>query len=213
MAVTLQTVLEDLNYILGDTSVPSSGIDNQKRFINLTNEKIYDYHDWRWATNSTSYVFSGSTQTLPTDFNNLVEVREEITGADNDNIYDIVNETDIDRSTSEYIAYVSGNEEDGFTLSVNQTDNPTLKTTLKIKASDMSATTDETKCPRSMPIARGAVVLMQEAEDPYRDTTQALRKYQDELDDLIRLDVRTKPSNKFFTKSMRRGGRAIGEPR
>ena len=212
MAVTLQAILEDLNYLLGDTSVPTTGIDNQKRFINRINEDIYDHHNWRWATLSTSYSMSGTTQTLPSDFNDLIEVREEVSGSDNDNLYDIVNETNVDISDADFAAWVSGNEVDGYTLTINQTDSPTLKVTYKVKAGTLSATTHKTKVPRSLPIARGALALMQEAEDPYRDTSQTWAKYRSELDDLVRLDVRTKPAVKFYTPS-ENTKKYIGEPR
>ena len=199
-AVTLQDVLEDLNYLLGDTSVPSTGIDNQKRFINRIIEKIYDYSDWSWSTAATTYVFSGQTQTLPTNYLDMVEVREEVPGADNDNIYRRTTISSADIDASDYIYWVSGDLVSGMTMNINQTDNPSLKTTYKISADELTGTTDTTRIPRSMPIARGALALMQEAEDPYRDTSDAWAKFQRELDDLVRLDIRTKPKVKFYYK-------------
>lgn len=212
MSVTLQRILEDLNYLLGDTSVPSTGIDNQKRFINNIDEKIYDYHDWNWGKPTTTYTMSGTTQALESDFVELIEVRERIAGSENDNIYKIVDEDMKDTSTDEYICWTTGNEVDGYTLNINQTDNPTLEVKYQIKHVDMTTTASTTKCPRSMPIARGALALMQEAEDPYRDTTDAWAKFQRELDDLVRFDVRTKPAKKFYDK-YEANNQHMGEPK
>ena len=212
MAVILQDILEDLNYLMGDTSVPSTGIDNQKRFINRINEKIYDYHKWSWAASATNYQMSGTSQVLPDNFLSVDEVREPVAGEENDNIYQIVDEKMKDSSITDYIAWITGNEVDGYYLNINQTDNPLLTFKYQTKAVDMTGTSDNTDCPRSMPIARGALALMQEAEDPYRDTTDAWAKFQRELDDLVRMDIRTSPPKKFYNL-YEKNARHLGEPR
>lgn len=197
---------------MGDTSVPSSGIDNQKRFINRIVEDIYDNVDFRGSSCATNYAFSGTTQALPGDFGHIIEVREIIAGTDTDVVYEERTSADQDAGTSEYISWTTGNEEDGYVLNINQTDNPTLKVTYKCAPETLTNNSDTTRIPRSMPIARGALAYMQEAEDPYRDTSDAWAKYERSKIDLIRLTAHQEPPKKFFTRSQY-SSKPIGQPR
>lgn len=197
---------------MGDTSVPSSGIDNQKRFVQRTVEDIYDTVDFRGSTNATTYNFSGTTQALPDDFGHIKEVREVVAGTETDNVYSEGTYANQDDPESIFRCWVTGNDVDGYTLNINQTDNPSLKVTYKLKAETLTNNSDTTRIPRSMPIARGALAFMQEAEDPYRDTSDAWAKYERAKMDLVRLTAHQQPHKKFFTKSQYKY-KPVGAPR
>jgi hypothetical protein len=213
VAVTLQEILEDLNYLLGDTSVPSTGIDNQKRFINRSIETIWDRTDWSWAGCSTIYNFSGTTQILPSNFDSIISVREVVTGSDNDNVYTIGDVEDKDTGASDYLLYVEGNRVDGYTMTINQTNNPSLTVRYKKTPDVLSATSDTTRIPRSMPIARGAYLLMNRAQpDPEVNLTEVSAEFEKDIAELMRLDNRGKPKQRFYTLSQSHS-QPIGKPR
>ena len=219
-AIQLSDIQNDLNFLLSDSGIPTSGVANQIQFINDVIADIFDRSDkWTWAAQPTQFNLSvpalgaASLASIGNFEGKLVDVREVISGAQNDNVYsktDWYNITDTD--PSQYYFGVSGNGVDGYKIYQNQTYAPTLTITPKYAPEKLANLTDTTRIPRSMVIAKGAFSYMQRTRNPFAELTDFLEDYEAELAKLIAADVTEQPKRQFYTNS-EAVNRPIGQPK
>lgn len=61
--------METLSYLLGENTVPTSGIATSRRnFLQRTLEEVYRAYPWPFAAANVTLSVSGGTATMPTDF-------------------------------------------------------------------------------------------------------------------------------------------------
>lgn len=204
MASINQTdVLQDMSYLLGEASVPTSGIDDRKRFIQRGLERIarlYDF-DEMYALATVSMTLSGNfyTGSLPSDAAESpdLDVRVIQSGTDNDYIYDKIPYEDQDKyQVGDYKYWLTGSAGD-YTLNTRDSNTPLVVRYLQ-KAPTINASVSTT-FPSSMVIARAALVYYRQAENPLADISQDEALFQRELEEVIARQQRN-----------RSVGRAIG---
>lgn len=190
MASINQTdVLQDMSYLLGEASVPTSGIDDRKRFIQRGLERIarlYDF-DEMYALATVSMTLSGNfyTGSLPSDAAESpdLDVRVIQSGTDNDYIYEKIPYEDQDKyQVGDYKYWLTGSAGD-YTLNTRDTNTPLIVRYLQ-KAPTINASVSTT-FPSSMVIARAALVYYRQAENPLADISQDEALFQRELEEVI----------------------------
>lgn len=190
MASINQTdVLQDMSYLLGEASVPTSGIDDRKRFIQRGLERIarlYDF-DEMYALATVSMTLSGNfyTGSLPSDAAESpdLDVRVIQSGTDNDYIYDKIPYEDQDKyQVGDYKYWLTGSAGD-YTLNTRDSNTPLVVRYLQ-KAPTINASVSTT-FPSSMVIARAALVYYRQAENPLADISQDEALFQRELEEVI----------------------------
>ncbi len=182
-------VLQDMSYLLGEASVPTSGIDDRKRFIQRGLERIarlYDF-DEMYALATVSMTLSGNfyTGSLPSDAAESpdLDVRVIQSGTDNDYIYDKIPYEDQDKyQVGDYKYWLTGSAGD-YTLNTRDSNTPLVVRYLQT-APTINASVSTT-FPSSMVIARAALVYYRQAENPLADISQDEALFQRELEEVI----------------------------
>lgn len=203
---TLNDYLLELSYVLGETSVPTSGIDDRKSFINSVRRDIFGRRPWKWATkwNQTVSLTNGAG-TLPADYREggVIDVN------DGTNTYQKIDPTEaLKYDTGSYVYWVTGNNVDGFTLNTNQT--PTSLTVSYATKSTELATSETCPIPLSEPVVKGALVYIRKSENPMAETTAEEAEYEKSLLKLIRLDSQS-DAKKRMVSLMETRNRILGE--
>lgn len=195
MATTNQTqVLQDLSYLLGETSVPSSGIEDRQAFIQRTLERVYRAYDWPMNKAIATIQLLSGIATLPTTVHqdSIVDIRTKGSGTGDDSVYSQIAYKDQDNFSAGTFRYWLTGYEGAYLLNTNETTNDILtiyyeQTTPVINASIT------TPFPSSMALARGALVYLRQAEDPQADIAQEEYLFQMELEEVIAQYNRSKP--------------------
>lgn len=190
MASINQTdVLQDMSYLLGEASVPTSGIDDRKRFIQRGLERIarlYDF-DEMYALATVSMTLSGNfyTGSLPSDSGEspALDVRVINTGSNDDYVFTKIPYEDQDKAQAgEYKYWMTGSAND-YTISTRD-DVGSVTVRYLQKAPTINASVSTT-FPSSMVIARAALVYYRQAENPLADISQDEALFQRELEEVI----------------------------
>lgn len=190
MASINQTdVLQDMSYLLGEASVPTSGIDDRKRFIQRGLERIarlYDF-DEMYALATVSMTLSGNfyTGSLPSDSGEspALDVRVINTGSNDDYVFTKIPYEDQDKAQAgDYKYWMTGSAND-YTISTRD-DVGSVTVRYLQKAPTINASVSTT-FPSSMVIARAALVYYRQAENPLADISQDEALFQRELEEVI----------------------------
>lgn len=190
MASINQTdVLQDMSYLLGEASVPTSGIDDRKRFIQRGLERIarlYDF-DEMYALATVSMTLSGNfyTGSLPSDSGEspALDVRVINTGSNDDYVFTKIPYEDQDKAQAgDYKYWITGSAND-YTISTRD-DVGSVTVRYLQKAPTINASVSTT-FPSSMVIARAALVYYRQAENPLADISQDEALFQRELEEVI----------------------------
>lgn len=182
-------VLQDMSYLLGEASVPTSGIDDRKRFIQRGLERIarlYDF-DEMYALATVSMTLSGNfyTGSLPSDSGEspALDVRVINTGSNDDYVFTKIPYEDQDKAQAgEYKYWMTGSAND-YTISTRD-DVGAVTVRYLQKAPTINASVSTT-FPSSIVIARAALVYYKQAENPLADISQDEALFQRELEEVI----------------------------
>jgi len=201
MALTQTTVLTDLSYLLGESSVPTTGIEDRKRFIQLALERCYRAYDFPFSRITATVAMVNGIATLPSDVHqdSIVDIRKVNSGVGDDNVYRTIPYESLDGYSSGSYAYFLDGYEGTYVLRSSET---TTTDTLTIRyeqtAPQISASIT-TPFPSSMALARGALVYYRQAEDPQADIAQEEYLFQQELDEVIAQYNRSRPQPRGIT--------------
>lgn len=204
MASINQTdILQDMSYLLGEASVPTSGIDDRKRFIQRGLERIarlYDF-DEMYALATVSLTLNGRfyTGALPSDSGESpsLDVRVLNNGSNDDYVFDKIPYEDQDKyQVGDYKYWLTGSANDYTINTRDDVGNVTVRYLQKAPTINASISTT---FPSSMVIARAALVYYRQAENPLADISQDEALFQRELEEVIARQQRN-----------RSVGRAIG---
>lgn len=190
MASINQTdVLQDMSYLLGEASVPTSGIDDRKRFIQRGLERIarlYDF-DEMYALATVSLTLNGRfyTGALPSDSGESpsLDVRVLNNGSNDDYVFDKIPYEDQDKyQVGDYKYWLTGSAND---YTINTRDNVGNVTVRYLQKAPTINASISTTFPSSMVIARAALVYYRQAENPLADISQDEALFQRELEEVI----------------------------
>jgi hypothetical protein len=199
MSVINQTdVLLDLSYLLGESSIPTSGIDDRKAFIQRGLQRIvrlYDFDEmYALATVSltlgSNAFYSGA---LPADAAESpdLDVRVINPGTNDDYVFEKVPYEDQDKAiTGDYKYWLTGSANDYTMTTRDDVSNVVvryLQTAPTINASI------STTFPSSIVIARAALVYYRQAENPMADIAQDEALFKTELEEVIARQNRNRP--------------------
>jgi len=199
MSVINQTdVLLDLSYLLGESSIPTSGIDDRKAFIQRGLQRIvrlYDF-DEMYALATVSLTLGGNafySGTLPADAAESpnLDVRVINPGTNDDYVFEKVPYEDQDKAvTGDYKYWLTGSANDYTMTTRDDVSNVVvryLQTAPTINASI------STTFPSSIVIARAALVYYRQAENPMADIAQDEALFKTELEEVIARQNRNRP--------------------
>lgn len=191
MASINQTdVLQDMSYLLGEASVPTSGIDDRKRFIQRGLERIariYDFDEmYALATVSLTAASNGFyAGTLPSDSGESpdLDVRKINTGSNDDYVFTKVPYDEQDKAQAgDYKYWLTGSAGDYTMTTRDNVDAVTVRYLQKAPTINASVSTT---FPSSIVIARAALVYYKQAENPLADISQDEALFQRELEEVI----------------------------
>jgi len=199
MSVINQTdVLLDLSYLLGESSIPTSGIDDRKAFIQRGLQRIvrlYDF-DEMYALATVSLTLGSNSfysGTLPADAAESpnLDVRVINPGTNDDYVFEKVPYEDQDKAvTGDYKYWLTGSANNYTMTTRDDVSNVVvryLQTAPTINASI------STTFPSSIVIARAALVYYRQAENPMADIAQDEALFKTELEEVIARQNRNRP--------------------
>lgn len=186
-------VLEDLAYLEGNQTVPSSGIEDWKRFIQRTLEEAWRQYPWDFAKTLATVTMSGGVGTLASGVlnNGILDVREVNSGTGDDKIYtEVPYEEKDDWAAGTYRYWVTGTPYQPV-INTNEPDR-TLQVWYMQQAPQINASVS---CgfPDSMVIAMGAQRFIRKSENPQADTSQEEQIFQRRVEELWGWQNRRKP--------------------
>jgi hypothetical protein len=195
MALTQTTVMQDLSYLLGESSVPSTGTEDRQRFIQIALERCYRAYDFPFNKLTATVQMANGVASLPTNVHQdaKLDVRIVGSGVGDDKVFTQVGYESVDDYPSGQYAYALTGYEGAYLLtSSERTDNSVLTVRYETTAPVINASIS-TPFPSSMCLARGALVYYRQAEDPQADISQEEYIFQQELDEVIAQYNRSRP--------------------
>lgn len=205
MALSLTDVQRDLAYLLGEQSAPStssSDYDQRSRFIQVALERAYRAYDFPMNKLVATVAAVSGVATLPTTVlqDSVLDVREVVSGSDNDKIYRFIDYSQQDSfGEGDYVAWLEGYE-GTYVLKTSETSSsPVLTVQFSSVVPTLNASITS-PFPSSMALARGALIYMRQSEDPQADISQEEALFQQELDEIISAYNRARPRQRMVTK-------------
>lgn len=186
-------VLEDLSFLEGNQSVPTSGIDDWKRFIQRTLEEAWIAYPWDFAKTMATVSVSNGIATLASGamLDGLYDVRFTVGGSGDDHHYsEIPFEEQDSYSQGNYRYWLTGNTPNPV-INTKETDG-ILTAWYKALPPQINASVT-VSFPDSMILALGARRYVRAAENPQADISQEEQTFQARLEELWGWYNRTKP--------------------
>lgn len=183
-AINQTDVLEDLSFLEGNQSVPTSGIDDWKRFVQRTLEEVWRQYPWDFAKTIATVTMSGGVGTLASGamIDAIYDVRYARSGSGDDNKY---TEIDFDERDSygqgNFRYWLTGNTPTPV-INTNETDSP-LTVWYRTLPPQINASVTA-PFPDSMVIALGARRYVRMGENPQADIAQEEQIFQKRLEEV-----------------------------
>lgn len=196
MAITQTDVLLRMSYLLGEQTIPTTGIEDRKQFINDALERIYRSYNFNEAYAVATVTVTAGQGTLPTDIGETpgLDVRVPNGGSNNDYIYEQIPYQDQDNYVDgDYKYWLSGSA-GSYTLNTKDSQTPLVVRYLQESPSINASIS--TTFPSAMTIARGALVYYRLAENPDADTSQDEAFFQKELQEVVARQNRNRPTKR-----------------
>lgn len=200
----------DINELLASLNGEDSAVVNasRTRFINAVGQDIWDRKDFLFKRTSTSLTLAGDgTVAMPANFgyDKFLDIREVVTGQDNDNIYSQIDIKDRDKYTlGDYKYWITGSN-GSYTLNTTETDLATVSVQYDSVWVNFVDLADTCTIPKAMPIAAGAFVYLKKYDDPESDTSVETNMYEAEISKLIIQDDRQRGVRRFQGQTERSG--------
>jgi hypothetical protein len=201
MAATNQTtVMEDLSYLLGESSIPSTGVEDRKRFIQRALDRVYRAYDWPMNKVTATVSMVAGIASLPSNVqqDSIIDIRSVQSGTGDDHIFQGVPYGELDNYPSGTYRYRLTGYEGTYVLQSSETTTDTLQLYYETTSPIINASIS-TPFPSSMCLARGALVYYRQAEDPQADIAQEEALFQQELDEVISQYNRSRPQPRAKT--------------
>jgi len=165
----------DLSYLLGEQSVPTSGVDDRKTFIQRTLEEIHRWGDWEWAKATDTTQLTAGVATLATlvQISPNLDIRKIQAGANSDHIFTAIPYAAQDNyGDGDYRYWLTGNI-GGYTINTSESSDSTSVLTYCYDTVPADLINGETtQFPSSLVLAQGALRFYRAARDPEYDVSQ-----------------------------------------
>lgn len=202
MAATSQTtVMEDLSFLLGESSVPTSGTEDRQRFIQRALDRVYRAYDFPMNKVIATVAMVNGVATLPTNVHqdSVLDIRQVVAGVGTDHVYTQVPYSMTDDFPTGTYNYDLRGYEGSYTLVSSETTTSGVLTIQYETTTPIINASITTPFPSSMCLARGALVYYRTAEDPQADIGQEEYVFQQELDEVIAQFNRSRPQGRAKT--------------
>lgn len=193
----IDDVMTDLSYMMGESSVPTSGVDDRKVYIQRTLEEVHRYANWDWAEVTATISLVGGVATLPTlvALDSPLDVRVKQAG--DDLIFTMIPYEEQDKyGAGDYRYWLTGNQ--GAIFLNTAAADATLTTAFQRVPADLLSG-ESTYFPSSLALAKGASRYYRAARDPEYDVSQDDALFKSELDDILAMQNRNKPARRVRT--------------
>lgn len=206
--ITLTQVQQDLAYLLGEQSPPSTSnqdYDVRTAFIQRALERAYRAYDFPMNKMNATVQASAYVATLPSNVlqDSTLDVREVVSGKQDDHVYRQVEYSAFDGyNTGDYVYYLDGYA--GTYNAVLSESDPLLTIRYSSGTPVLNASVG-TPFPSSMALARGALIYYRQSEDPQADISQEEALFQGELDEIISSYHRSAPQRRMVARHEDKG--------
>lgn len=192
--ITQDQAMRDLSFLLGESSVPTSGVEDRETFIQRALERVYRLHDFPMNKINATVPLIAGVASLPVNMgqDGLRDVREVLPGTRNDRVYTSIPYEDQDNYDGGSYRYWLEGYESAYTLHTNEPNDATLRIRYETSVPVVNASIP-TPFPSSMALARGALVYYRQAEDPQADIAQEEAIFQQEVDEVWAKYNRNRP--------------------
>lgn len=211
LTVTQTTVMQDLSYLLGETTVPTTSVEDRQRFIQAGLERIYRIWEFPFSEAVATVSLSSGVGSLPTDarFAPNLDVRVINPGNNADYIFEQIPYEDQDKyAQGSYKFWLLQGSDGVNTLNTVETTIPAVTVRYSLMAPVINASI-ATPFPSSMVIAKAALIYYRQAEDPLADTSVEEQNFQGELREIIASYRRNKGRRRIITRQ-ELGGHVTG---
>lgn len=195
--ITQTDILQDMSYLLGEQTIPTTGIEERKAFVQRALERTLRAHNFEDVKAIATVSLSGGQATLPSDigYQPDLDVRVVNSGSTDDYIFERVSYEDKDNAVQgDYKYWITGSE-GSYTLNTYEAGDYTLSVRYSQKAPSINASISTT-FPSSMVLALGAMVYYRQSENPLADIAQDEARYQQELQEVISREIRNRPNRR-----------------
>lgn len=205
-AINQTDVLEDLAFLEGNQSVPTSGIDDWKRFIQRTLDETWIQYPWDFAKTLATVAVTNGVATLASGAmaEGILDVRYVNSGTSDDLQFIEIpyNERD-SYSAADYRYWLTGHTPNPV-LNTVATDSPLLVQYMSLPPQINASVS--APFPDSMIIALGAQRYVRKAENPLADISQEEANFQQKVENLWSQYNRARPRKaRRFSQNIRTG--------
>ncbi len=207
MAINRTNIMTDLSYLLGEQTVPTSGVSDREAFIQRTVEEVYRSYAFPQTFETATVSLTSGVATIASTYypNGPLDVRVVNSGSHADYLFDEIpyDERD-DYDQGQYKYWVTGDETHAV---INSNDgDSTLTLRYQSKPAEVNASIS-IPFDDSMVFALGALRYVRIGENPEADITQEEDNFQVKLDQMIAQYVRNSARGRRKTLSSKDGWR------
>lgn len=195
-SISQNDVLLRMSYLLGEQTIPTSGIEDRKQFINDALGRIYRSYNFNEAMAVATVTVTAGVGSMPSDIGEspAIDVRVINPGTNNDYVYEQIPYEDQDKYVDGDYKYWLTGSAGAYTLNTNDSQTPVIVRYMQ-ESPEINASISTT-FPSAMAIARGALVYFRLAENPDADTSQDEAFFQKELQEVISRQNRNRPNRR-----------------
>lgn len=193
--ITLTDVQEDLAYLLGETSVPTSGVEDRVRFIQRSLERIYRLYDFEMNKLTATVSLVSGVGVLPSNAREDadLDIRVVNSGSGDDDIFEAIPYGDQDKyEQGDFKYWLTTDPTTGYST-INSKEGDTDVLVRYTSAAPIINASVSTPFPSAMVIAKGALVYYRQAEDPQADVIPEEQAFIQELKEVMAAHNRNKP--------------------
>lgn len=210
--VTMPQLMTELSYLLGEVSVPTSGVDGRKTFLQRALEDAWKLYPWPFSLTDTTLTFASGVATLPDDFlpeghYYLIQNGKELGETD-------FKDKNLSVGTSFYISFSEGAYKANLLSGgvVDTTTSASLSFRYQYTVPDLS-TSDTKKAYYTNPrtLALGALRDNVKADNPEADNSQETQAFVAAAQEDYSAFNRIRSRNRRAVSLSERNGYSIGE--
>lgn len=202
--VTLTDVQTDLAYLLGESTLPTSGSTEdttRTAFAQRGLERVYRYYKFPFSQANATLANVNGAISLPSDirFAPDLDVRVVMSGSGDDYVFDAIPYDEQDNyQQGDYKYWLTESAAGAQTLNTKESSIsvPYVAVRYTVQAPAINASI-ATAFPSSMVIAKAALIYYRQAEDPLADTTPEEREFQKELQEILGEYRRNQPQRRM----------------